>query len=63
VLTLDAEKVSSAKQHLEQVNIELEARADQLTADYTEYKLKYDQLGESITTMLNMTLSKVDPSD
>ena len=45
VLTLDAEKVSSAKQSLEQNKIELESRVEQLSADYNEYKIRYEQLG------------------
>lgn len=56
VLTLDAEKVSGAKQTLEQTKIELESRVEQLTADYNEYKIRYDQLGKLSTVWPTIAL-------
>ncbi|XP_067932050.1 centrosomal protein of 112 kDa-like [Watersipora subatra] len=53
VLTLDAEKVSSAKQLLEQCKIELESRVEQLSADCSEYKIRYDQLERAHTNALS----------
>lgn len=54
VLTLDAEKVSSAKQMLEQTRIELESRVEQLSADSSEYKIRYEQLGMGYTCVYDI---------
>ena len=45
MLTLDAEKVSSSKQALEQTRIELESAVESLGVENSEYKIRLDALG------------------
>lgn len=50
--------MNSARQALEQNKIELESKLDQLSAECSEYRIKYDETGgsRSVTCLGNVVM-------